>query len=124
MAETNDQSPNAAETQEVKGSPPGLPPTWWTEYVGKPVALQLRDGLSYYGVTHPNDFIIHPEQKVPVAVPLLKGLLQRAVVDIDGVRLILQTTDPDRNKPRSKMYIVIHPGDVQFATFSEMDLIA
>ncbi|GAF79993.1 unnamed protein product, partial [marine sediment metagenome] len=38
--------------------------------------------------------------------------------------LILQTTDPDPQKAQVKVYIVLHPGDVGFATFTEMNLIA
>jgi hypothetical protein len=123
-AAANQEPEKQDETTEVRSTQPRLPSTWWKEFVGKPVAIQLRDGLAYFGVTYPNDFLIDPEKNAPVATPLLKGMLQRAVQDGDDVRLVLQTTDPDPGKPRVKAYIVIHPGDVGFATFMDMDLIA
>jgi hypothetical protein len=109
------------ETTEVKrADPPPMPPSWWVGYEGKPVAIQLREGLSYIGVSYPNDFLINENGQV-MAVPILKGILQGAKRDGDDVRLIIRTQDPKH--ARGHVDIVIHPGDVGFATFPEMNLI-
>jgi hypothetical protein len=109
------------EKQEKQEETAGRPFQWWKKHEGKPVFIQLREGLSWMGVTSPNDPIISQEGGI-VSIPFLKGSL---IVEGSGedFRIGVLTADPNPNN-RAKMRILLHPDDAPFITIVEQSLIA
>jgi len=97
------------------------PFSWWQKYAGKPVLIQLREGLSWIGVTSPNDPVMNGEGQI-VSIPFLKGTLG-VEGEAQDFRLVVDTLDPNPNNPHVKMKIMLHPDDAAFVTVVEAGLV-
>jgi len=127
-------SEETPERAEVQSEPePKVPRdlSYWEQYLDRPAFIQFRQGLVYVLVTYPHqpvpttltDKESGEQIKVPMVEEAVSGILREVGVDPDGsARLIIERPDPDRNK-LARQRIVIHTGDVAFATFTEAQLI-
>ncbi len=123
MSEREDAG-EAREERMVDGASCKEPPkSWWREYEGCHIAVQLRPGVEYIGVTYPNNFLVNESGQV-VAVPFLRGRL-KVREQMDGsVWIIIQTDDPDPNKPGVKVDIAMPTNAVVFASVLERSLVS
>lgn len=112
-----------SEAEKTEGTEAAYKPfLWWSKYEGKAVLIQLREGLTYIGVTSPNDPIINQDGQV-VSIPFLKGKLT-VEGEAQDFRLIINTADPNPNNPNVKMKIMLHPDDAAFVTVVEAGIVA
>ena len=111
-------------------NPSDKPASYWAQFIGRPCLLQLRDGVQYLSVTYPDQpasEVVNNAENQPVRVPVLRPFVQGTLKDIgedaSGVRLLVGRQDPVPDKNATQV-IVLHTGDVAFATFTEARLIA
>jgi len=119
------EQPTAAENKRVEAKPAertSPPPSFWRKFEGKRVALQFRQGLAYFGVTYPGNFVVDPETKQFGVSPVHEGILH-VEEDHTGMRLVLETIDPNPSLANVRVAIVMHPDVVDFATFCEQRLV-